>query len=169
MVKLFFFCLGLFLASTFCMKVIERDITRKAPALSVMKLELTYSRQETTELLLAADPVQKDKLRYVLLFDFVFMAGCFPGIALLCLFVRKKYQSRGFRFALLVLAVLQLASWVLDIYENRSLLQWLQEPGSVQRFGLYRFIVQLKWILALAGVAVILAGSAGLLFRKKAV
>jgi hypothetical protein len=168
MVKLLLFCLGLFVASTFCMKWIEKDMARDAPALNVMKLELTYSQPELAAVLATADPVQKDKLHAVLCFDFMFMAGCFPGIALLCLLARRHVKAKFLKGMLVAGALAQAFAWGFDIYENTSLLSWLQDPVNSERFRIYRLLVQLKWILALAGVLLVTVAYAARFFRKKA-
>lgn len=153
--KLFLFCLGLFIAAAFCMKWMERDFLHNGSLFTIIGLEITYPQGKVVDILSGLDDKVKTILRYHLLFDFVYMAGVFPGIAALCMIARQKSGSSILKIILLSFAFLQLVAWGCDIYENLCLLKWLKDPLSVRGFATYHFIVAAKWIIAL--IAVLLA------------
>jgi hypothetical protein len=82
------------------------------------------------------------------------MAGIYPGIASLCMMARLKITSHIWKRILLVLAILQIAAWACDIYENLQLLRWIDNPIIGKEVSLYHFIVSLKWILALVAALI---------------
>ena len=57
-------------------------------------------------------------LRFHLVFDFAFMVGVYPGLALLCLKARDKSVGKILRGLLLFLALAQLIAFACDVYEN---------------------------------------------------
>jgi hypothetical protein len=149
--KLFLFCLGLTVASTLCMKWMESDFRVGGQLFTIMGLELFYSKDKVMAVLTGMDGHVKTILDYHLHFDFVFMAGIFPGIAALCMMAREKVSAVGLRKLLFVMACLQLPAWGCDITENSYLLHWIKDPAIGDDFGFYHFIVASKWIIALAG------------------
>ncbi|MEI9912492.1 MAG: hypothetical protein WDO71_24270 [Bacteroidota bacterium] len=152
--NLFLVCAGLFIGAAFCMKWMEGDLLVNGEKFTIMGLELFYSKEKVMALLgNPGDPI-KTILNYHLHFDFAFMAGVFPGIAALCMMVRGKVRSSVFKKMLFLLALLQLAAWAGDIYENLSLIKWVKEPVIGDEFALYHFIVAAKWIIALTGALV---------------
>lgn len=163
--NMFLFCLGLFIAAAFCMKWMEGDFLVNGEKFTIMGLELFYSKGKVMAVLASLDDHVKTILNYHLHFDFAFMVGVFPGIAALCMMARGKLRSSLFNKMLSLLAVLQLAAWAGDIYENLSLIKWLKEPVIGNEFGLYHFIVAVKWIIALTGALV--SGVVLLFLRKK--
>lgn len=148
--QLFLFSLGLFAATAFCMKWMEGDFIQNGQTFTVIGLELTYPKEKMTTILSGIDEHVKTILRYHLTFDFVFMAGVYPGIAALCMMARKKHRN-AIGNILVALAVLQLVAWGADIYENSCLLKWIRDPASINNFGTYHLVVYAKWIIALAG------------------
>lgn len=153
--KLFLFCLGLFIAAGFCMKWMEGDFLHNGSLFTIIGLEIIYPQEKVLDIFSGLDDKVKTILRYHLLFDFVYMAGVFPGIAALCMIARKKSDSSILKIILLSFAFLQLVAWGCDIYENLSLLKWLKDPAMINGFAMYHFIVTAKWIIAL--IAVLLA------------
>ncbi|MCX6317140.1 MAG: hypothetical protein NTW29_07605 [Bacteroidetes bacterium] len=150
--KIFLFCSGLFLASAFCMKWMEGDLVQDGSLFTIVGLEVSYPAEKISALLASLDPPVRSILRYHLSFDFVFMAGVYPGIASLCMLARQKWAGRRVSSLLGGLALLQLVAWGCDIAENVLLLKWTAEPGSVSSFGLYHTLVYVKWLIALIGV-----------------
>lgn len=147
--KLFLFCLGLFIAAGICMKWMEGDFIHNDSLFTIIGLEITYPEDKVVHLLSGLDDKVKTILHFHLLFDFVFMAGVFPGIASLCMIARQKFTNGLLKRFFLAMAIMQLLAWGCDIYENLSLLKWLKDPIIVKGFATYHFIVAAKWIIAL--------------------
>lgn len=150
--RIFLFCLGLFAASAFCMKWMEPDFIQGGEKFTIIGLELSYPRDKVTSILAGLDNHVKAILRYQLVFDFIFMAAVYPGIAALCLMARNKSSRSWLKKVLLVLSILQIVAWGCDILENYYLLKWINSPVIGDEFGLYHFVVAAKWIIALIGV-----------------
>lgn len=149
--RLFLFCLGLFAASAFCMKWMEPAFIQDGKLFTIIGLEVSYSKEKVVTILSGIDDHVRTLLRYHLSFDFVFMAGVYPGIAALCMMARSKAGNNTLRLLLFALAVLQAVAWGCDIAENLFLLDWLKNPSAVGQFTLYHTIVWAKWVLALTG------------------
>ena len=149
--KIFLFCLGLFIAAAFCMKWIENDFLQNRSLFTIIGLEITYPKEKVVSILSGVDDHVKTILRYHLSFDFVFMAGVYPGITALCMMAREKSYNKIIKNILLLLALLQPVAWGCDIYENISLLNWIKAPVIGSEFGTYHTIVAIKWIIALVG------------------
>lgn len=149
--RLFLFCLGLFVASSFAMKWMESDLVYNNEAISIFGLELFYPAEKIEAIFSGIDLRVKTILTYHLSFDFIFMAGCFPGIACLCMIAAEKVTSRTFKRILFAFAFLQLFAWGFDIVENYYLLSWLKSPEIGKEFAFYHFVVYSKWAIALAG------------------
>lgn len=165
--KLFLFCLGLFLASAFAMKWMESDMVFNHEAISIFGLELFYPAKKIEEIFTGIDARVKTILGYHLSIDFVFMAGCFPGIACLCMMAAEKVKNRNFKRILFGLAFLQLFALAFDIIENYNLLKWLKNPEIGDEFGFYHAVVYSKWIIALTGALVALSTLLFSPFKKK--
>jgi len=163
--KLFFLCLGLFFASAFCMKWVESEFISNGKPFSIMDLELYLGKEELIKLLTSLDDKAATVVSYHLHFDFAFMAGVFPGIAIICTLVREKVNNKLVSILLLVFAILQFIAWGFDIYENLHLIKWLKKPPSVDGIELYHLLVRLKFIFSFGGV--LMALIAFLFFRKK--
>lgn len=115
---LFLFCLGLFLGTAFCMKWMEKDLLQDNRLFTVIGLEITYPQEKVYTILSGLDNKTRTILQYHLYFDFVFMAGVFPGIAALCMMARFKTDSTTRKKILLTAAALQLVAWIGDIIEK---------------------------------------------------
>src|SRR5688572_7280535 len=155
--KLFLFCLGLALGTSFCMKWLERSFYANDELFTIMGLELFYPREKVIAILTGMDAHVKAILRFHLYFDFAFMAGVFPGIAAACMMAREKLKQPIGRTILFLLAALQTVAWALDIIENRKLLTWIDKPEIEEGFVAFHFIVATKWIIALSGVLAAIA------------
>ena len=164
--NLFLFCLGLFLAGAFAMKWMETDLAYQNTKISIFGLELFYPATKIEEIFSGVDARVKTILSYHLSFDFIFMAGCYPGIACLCMMAAEKLKSRNWKRILFVLAFLQLFAWTFDIIENYYLLKWLGQPVIGDEFGFYHSVVYSKWIIALAGVLLALIIHAVMFLKK---
>jgi hypothetical protein len=148
--NLFLFCLGLAIASAICMKLLEPHFLTNGSLFSIIGLELGYGQEKVVAVLSSIDDHVRSLLRFQLIFDFVFMAGIYPAILSLCMIARS--QLHGFlRSFFTILAVTQLIAWACDIYENLSLLHWINDPSSVNHFQAYHTIVWTKWALAIFG------------------
>jgi hypothetical protein len=105
--------------------------------------------------MLGLSPAAKKALRTQLWVDFLFMAGFYPSIAILCIIMGYKTDAGQYFFWLM--AALQLFAWIFDILENGYCLHKLRKPvvgGTKNAFQSYSFSVYAKFILCLAGVAV---------------
>jgi hypothetical protein len=152
--KLFLFCLGLAVSAAFCMKWMEGDLWSNGEKFTIIGLELFYSKDKVIAVLAGLDGQVKTILNYHLHFDFVFMAGIYPGITALCMMAKEKVTAKLLTKLLYVLSAIQLLAWAGDIAENIYLLKWVKQPVIGNEFGLYHFIVTAKWIIALTGVLV---------------
>jgi hypothetical protein len=154
--KWFLFCLGLFSGSAFCMKWMEGDLIYNGSLFTIIGLEITYPAAKVSEILSGIGTPVKTILRYHLYFDFVFMAGLYPGIACLCMLVRRQWAGKAARALLLTMALLQPVAWLCDIAENWFLLNWVANPAAVSQVDLFHGVVYTKWLIALTGVLLVL-------------
>src|SRR6188768_2290610 len=111
--RLFLFCLGLFIAGAFAMKWMENDLLFNNEKISIFGLELFYPKEKIVGIFSSISDKVKTILEYHLSFDFIFMAGCYPGIACLCMITsqnlsRKRIRIKGILF---ILAFLQIFGW----------------------------------------------------------
>jgi len=150
--KLFLFCLGVAMATTFIMEWLAEDFWLADEKFSIIGLELSYSKTKVITILSQLKEPAKIALNYQLIFDFAFMAGVYPGIASLCMMIREKIDKKGLKNLLFGLAMLQPLAWVFDIIENCYLLNWVDKPEIGDEFMMYHNIVAAKWIIALTGV-----------------
>jgi hypothetical protein len=165
--RLFLFCLGLFIAAAFAMKWMENDLLFNNEKISIFGLELFYPKEKIVEIFFGINDKVKTILGYHLSFDFIFMAGCYPGIACLCMMSREKVKSKNLKMILFLLASLQLGAWAFDITENYYLLKWLKNPVIGEEFGFYHIVVYSKWIIALTGALLAIVILVGSVFKRK--
>ena len=149
--RLLLFCLGLSLASAFAMKWMESDFIYNNEPVSILGLELFYPKEKIITILSGIDNKVKTILGYHLYFDFIFMAGVYPGIASLCMIAAEKINKKSLKVILFAFAFLQLFAWTFDIIENYHLLKWLKDPVIGNEFGFYHTVVYSKWMIALSG------------------
>jgi len=95
------------------------------------------------------------------------MAGCYPGIACLCMMSREKVKSKNLKMILFLLASLQLGAWAFDITENYYLLKWLKNPVTGDEFSFYHIVVYSKWIIALTGALLAIVILVSSVFKRK--
>lgn len=165
--QLFIFCFGLFIASAFSMKWMENDLVFNDQVISIFGLELFYPGEKIVAIFSGIDERVKTILGYHLSFDFVFMAGVFPGISCLCMMAAEKLNNRNIKRLLVALAFLQIFAWSFDIIENYYLLKWLKNPIIGNEIVFYHFSVFSKWIIALTGAITALSTLFIILLRKK--
>ena len=166
--KLFLFCLGLFIAGAFSMKWLEPDLIYNNEKVSIFGLELFYPKDKIVDIFSGISDKVKTILGYHLSFDFIFMAGCYPGIACLCMMAMAKTKLPGLKKVLFVMACFQLFAWTFDIIENFYLLKWLNRPTIGNEFGFYHAVVYCKWIIALSAALLSLTILASSMLKRKA-
>jgi len=162
--KLFLFCFGIAIASSFILQWLATDFWVGDDQFSILGLELFYSKKQVIDVLTKIEQPARIALNYQLIFDFVFMAGIYPAIACLCMMAREKVNGQGLRNFLFALAILQPLAWAFDVTENIYLLTWLDKPEIGEEFSSYHNIVAAKWIIAVVGA---LSGLFVLVFRKR--
>lgn len=160
---LFLVCLGIFVGSAFCMKWIESDFFHNGKLFTIIGLEITYSKEKIIEIFSGISPAAKSVVGYHLSFDFVFMAGVYPGIAALCMMAREKRKNKLIRRVLLSAALLQVIAFGCDIIENMYLLKWLDTPAIENEFVFFHCVVAIKWLLAISGALIAIT----LVLKKK--
>lgn len=133
------------------MKWIESDLIFDGEKISIFGLELFYSQEKIVEIFSGINDKVKTLLGYHLSFDFIFMAGVYPGIVCLCMIAAGKLKIKWLAWLLIILAIFQIVAWVFDILENYYLLKWLKNPVIGDEFGVYHIIVYSKWLIALTG------------------
>jgi hypothetical protein len=164
--RLFLFCLGLFIAGAFAMKWMENDLLFNNEKISILGLELFYPKEKIVEIFSGISDKVKTILGYHLSFDFIFMAGCYPGIACLCMMASAKVNINWKRI-LYILAFLQIFGWTFDVIENYYLLKWLKTPLIGDEFGFYHVIVYSKWAIALIAALFAISILVGSMFKRK--
>ena len=164
--QLFLFCLGLFLASAFAMKWMENDLVLNDEKFSIFGLELFYPKEKIIEIFKGINDKVKTILEYHLSFDFIFMAGVYPGICALNMMAANKTRNRAFRMILFFFGAIQILGWVFDITDNYYLLKWLHSPVIGNEFDFYHVIVYSKWIIAISGALLGLSTILIFLFKR---
>jgi hypothetical protein len=149
--NLFLFCAGLALAAGFCMKWIEPGFRIDGKLFTILELEFHPDIAHVDGLFRAMDPYVRSQLHQHLVYDYAFMAGVYPGIAALCMLAANRFDGRGWKRLLVMLAVLQLFAWGFDMAENYFLLKWLKAGKVGIEFRFFHLIVYSKWVLALSG------------------
>ena len=149
------------------MKWMESDLIYNNEKISIFGLELFYPKEKIVEIFSGINDKVKTILGYHLSFDFIFMAGCYPGIASLCMMTSLKVGGKNLKRVLLILSFLQIFGWTFDIIENYYLLKWLRSPVIGGEFGFYHLVVYCKWIIALTGALFALTVLVGSMFKKK--
>ncbi|MGV8880023.1 MAG: hypothetical protein ACOH2A_13440 [Sphingobacteriaceae bacterium] len=141
------------------MKSISKRFITMKPAsrpFSIFSLQFPGSEAALTSLVNQIDAPVKRKIRQHLLVDFLFMLGVYPCIALLCYRVGLNIRADSLTgsYILIIVAVAQGVAWLFDIMENLILLRKIKNPmaGSEQLYHLYKWIVGLKFFIALTGV-----------------
>ena len=147
--RLLLFCFGLFIAGAFAIKWMESDLLYNNEKISIFGLELFYPKEKIIDIFSGINDKVRTILGYHLSFDFIFMAGCYPGIACLCMMARMEIGRKSTKSILFIFAFLQIFGWTFDVIENFYLLKWLKNPVVVDEFGFYHVVVYSKWTIAL--------------------
>ncbi len=150
--NLFLFCIGLTIGTAFIMQWLGTDFWVNDERFSILGLELFYSKKEIIKLLTDIKQPAKIALNYHLTFDFVLMAGFYPGIASACMLVRERILQQKVKTILFTLAVLQPVAWIFDVIENSYLIQWVSTPEIGDEFSIYHNMVIIKWLIAACGI-----------------
>ena len=162
--NLLLFCLGLTIGTAFIMGWLEGDFWVNDERFSILGLELFYSKREVLTVLNQIKQPARIALTYHLTFDYILMAGFYPGIASFCMLVREKVSRKPYQTTLFALAILQPVACIFDIVVNSYLLKWVEQPAIGDEFSVYHNMVFIKWLIALAGI---LIASAALLIGNK--
>ena len=149
------------------MKWMENDLVYNAEKISIFGLELFYPKEKIVEIFSGITDKVKTILGYHLSFDFIFMAGVYPGISCLCMMASEKVILKNLKRILFILAFLQIFGWTFDVIENYYLLKWLKTPVIGGEFGFYHVIVYSKWAIALTGALFAIVILAGSMFKRK--
>ena len=149
------------------MKWIESDLLYHNEKISIFGLELFYPKEKIVEIFSGVSDKVKTILRYHLSFDFIFMAGCYPGIACLCMMARNKISRKSIKSILFAMAFLQIFGWTFDVVENYYLLKWLKSPMIGDEFIFYHIVVYSKWIIASTGALLAIVILVGSMFKRK--
>ena len=149
------------------MKWMENDLVYNGEKISTFGLELFYPKEKIIEIFSGIDNKVKTILGYHLSFDFIFMAGCFPGIASLCMMASAKVTGKNLKGILFTLALLQIFGWTFDVVENYYLLKWLRTPMIGDEFSFYHAVVYSKWIVALTGALFAISILVSSVFKRK--
>jgi len=165
--RLFLFCLGLFIAGAFAMKWMENDLLFNNEKISIFGLELFYPKEKIVEIFSGISDKVKTILSYHLSFDFIFMAGCYPGIACLCMIASAKVAGKNLKRILFILTFMQIFGWTFDVVENYYLLKWLKSPVIGDEFSFYHVVVYSKWIVALTGALFAIFILVSSMFKRK--
>ena len=165
--RLFLFCFGLFIAGAFAMKWMENDLLFNNEKISIFGLELFYPKEKIVEIFSGISDKVKTILGYHLSFDYIFMAGCYPGIACLCMMASAKVAGKNLKRILFILAFLQIFGWTFDFIENYFLLKWLKNPVIGDEFDFYHVVVYSKWAIALTAALIALSVLVLSIFMKK--
>jgi len=165
--RLFLFCLGLFIAGAFAMKWMENDLLFNNEKISIFGLELFYPKEKIVGIFSGINDKVKTILSYHLSFDFIFMAGCYPGIASLCMIASVKAAGKNLKRILFIFAFMQIFGWTFDVVENYYLLKWLKNPVIGDEFGFYHVVVYSKWIIALTGALLAIVILVSSVFKRK--
>ncbi len=167
----FLACLFLFYIGRFWMMSIGRHfVTVKKNPFNIFDLEFPSSELSLKVLIRQMDAgVKKHVVRHLWV-DFIFMAGAYPAIFLLCLKASFKMVFWG-KWIFLILAFLQILPWLFDILENLYLLRMVKkgssEPAGVTdggskanspAYNFFQFCVKTKFLIALVGTVCSLFG-----------
>lgn len=152
-------CVGLLLATLLWMMQLAKKFRYRAGSgeqspFSILDLQFPASEAEMDKLVAGLEPPARRALKTQLWVDFLFMAGFYPAIALLCIVIGAKTGLGEYFFWLV--AALQLVAWAADVYENVYCLRKMKDTPARGGFAAYSFFVNTKFLLAFLGLAVTL-------------
>jgi hypothetical protein len=166
MKTLFKLLLTIALLATGWMSWLAKDF--KYPAdkhFSIMALELPADSASLTDMITNITPATRQSVLKQLNADYIFMPGCYLAILVLCLIairhitninslkkdLQKLQSGAAWKKILMVLALLQLAAWGLDVWENAQIEQWLLTSSVNNDIGFFKAKVYIKFAIAFAG------------------
>jgi len=132
---------------------------------SIMHLEFPADNIAVDKLLAEFAPGTKQVVLKQLNADYIFMAGCYSAIMVLCLIairhvtrintlqkeLKKKATGAGCKKLLLALALLQLLAWGLDVWENAEVESWLISGAAENEIALLRIRTFVKFGIGISG------------------
>ena len=156
-------CISIFVITTLIMQRLSTGfftMGKVRQSFTIFDLEFPSRSSELMKLIRGIDKLpdvaerssSKRALCGHLLVDFLFMAGVYPAIFLLCWKAAGKMEWIG-KGLFITLAWMQIAAWLFDIIENVYLLRKLSRPEKSSRrvHRWYLRVVGAKWIFALVG------------------
>jgi hypothetical protein len=187
MKTLFALLLFITLTATALMAWVSKDFKlMDGTHFSIMNIQLAQSGSSLQHMMSSFAPGTKSALLTQLNIDYIFMVGCYPAIAILCLIAIRRVtqisllqkdldrnQSGAFwKNLLMALALMQLIAWGLDVWENAQIEHWLNSINIDSNIGFFKTRVYIKFGLAIAGfftAALLLLFTNGLLknFRDR--
>jgi len=131
----------------------EIDLAYYQGKITLSGIEFNDTKEKILSIFSGLDDKTRTILQYHLSFDFAFMPGAYGCIAALCMMAAMRNDKRKItRTVLLILALLQLAAWTCDLFENVFLLRWIKTRIIGNEFGLFHLLVYTKWGIAFAGI-----------------
>jgi hypothetical protein len=121
---------------------------------TIIDIQFPASEAEMDGMIAGMQPEARQALKAHLRLDFLFMAGFYPAIALLCIIIGAKTGLGEYFFWLV--ASLQGVAWAADICENVYCLRKMRHPPANGGFRSYSVFVNTKFVLAFLGGAVTL-------------
>lgn len=166
MKTLFALVLFITLAANAWMAFVGRDFKLSdGSRFSIMNMELPQSGDSLQAMMANLAPGTKEAVLKQLNIDYIFMAGCYPAIAILCLIairriaqinilqkdLNKTQTGALWKNLLMALAIMQLAAWGLDVWENAQTEHWLHASRIDGNIIFFKARVYTKFGLAFAG------------------
>jgi len=115
---------------------------------SILDIELAKSQHELLNMFAAMHADVQESVRHHLHVDYVFMLGCYPFVALVCLAAAKHFSGL-WKKAFTALAFVQILPFAFDITENILLERWLSCASCGLEFSVFRIMVIAKFSIAL--------------------
>lgn len=126
----------------------------EAMPFTILDIQFPASEAEMDGMVRGMEPTAQRALKTHLWVDFLFMAGFYPAVALLCVIVGAKTGVGEYFFWLV--GALQAVAWLADICENVYCLRKLRPKPVTGGFKSYAMAVNIKFVLAFLGLAVTL-------------
>lgn len=147
--------LAIFIVTTIMMaRIAKKFITKNNRPFSIFNLEFPGSDENLSSLVLKMNDDVKQSVKKHLYVDYVFMAGVYPGIAILCFIAAGAADSEIGSKILLAMGWLQIVPWICDIIENIILLKKINHPLPIKEnlYRLLKYLVGTKFFIAVLGV-----------------
>jgi hypothetical protein len=150
---------AIFIITSVWMKNIAKNFYTNVPVVrpfSIFSLEFPGSDEKLSSLITKMTADVKQSVRKHLLVDYLFMAGTYPGIAILCFIAARAVHpdSELGSNILQAWAFAQLLPWVCDATENAILLYKLKRPKQISesRYAFYKTIVFIKFFVSFTAI-----------------